>query len=48
MMKERYPDDDPKQLSRRFVAGQAPLSLLGGALMHMPMLVPALGPALKP
>ncbi len=47
MMKEQYPDDDPTQLARRFVSGQAPLSLLGGALMHLPMLVPALGPPLK-
>ena len=47
MMKERHPDDDPSQLARRFVAGQAPLSFLGGALMHLPMLFPALGPPLK-
>lgn len=47
MMKERHPDDDPKQLARRFVAGQAPLSILGGALMHLPTLIPALAPPLK-
>ncbi|MGD8875123.1 MAG: hypothetical protein PVH38_08250 [Gammaproteobacteria bacterium] len=47
MMKARFPDDDPAQLARRFVAAQTPLSLLGGALMHLPMLVPALGPPLK-
>jgi len=47
MMKERHPDEDPKQLSRRFVTAQVPLSFLGGALMHLPMLVPVLGPPLK-
>ena len=47
MMKERYPDEDPEQLARRFVSTQAPLSLLGGALIHLPMLAPALGPPLK-
>ena len=47
MMKEDFPDDDAQQLARRFVASQAPLSLLGSALMHVPMLVPALGPPLK-
>jgi hypothetical protein len=47
MMKVRYPDDDPARLARRFVAAQTPLSLLGGTLMHLPMLVPALGPPLK-
>ena len=31
MMKSRYPDDTPRQLARRFVSSQAPLSLLGGA-----------------
>jgi hypothetical protein len=47
MMKSRYPDDTPRQLARRFVASQAPLSLLGGALFHVPMFVPTLGPAIK-
>jgi hypothetical protein len=47
MMQTRYPDDDPARLARRFVASQAPLSLLGGTLMHLPMLVPSLGPPLK-
>jgi len=47
MMGERFPDDSPQQLARRFISAQAPLSLLGGALMHLPMLIPAFGPALK-
>jgi hypothetical protein len=47
MMQARYPDEGPGQLARRFVAAQTPLSFLGGALTHLPMLVPALGPPLK-
>jgi hypothetical protein len=47
MMKERYPDEKPEQLAKRFVASQAPLSILGGALIHLPFLAPALGPPLK-
>lgn len=47
MMKSRYPEDSPHQLARRFVASQAPLSLLSGALFHAPMLVPTIGPAIK-
>jgi uncharacterized protein (DUF697 family) len=47
MMQAQYPDDAPQQMARRFVAAQTPLSLLGGALMHVPMMVPALGPPLK-
>jgi hypothetical protein len=47
MMRERYPDESPEQLARRFVSAQVPLSLLGGAFLHVPMLVPTLGPPLK-
>lgn len=47
VMKARYPDEDPEQLARRFVAAQVPLSLLGGALMQLPILVPVLGTPLK-
>lgn len=47
MMKSRYPDDSPRELARRFVAAQAPLSLLSGALFHAPMFVPTIGPAIK-
>jgi hypothetical protein len=47
MMQARHPDEDPEQLARRFVSAQVPLSLLGGALMHLPILVPVLGTPLK-
>ena len=47
MMKSRYPDDSPRELAKRFVAAQTPLSLLSGALFHAPMFVPTIGPAIK-
>ena len=46
-MKARYPGQSPEELARHFIHAQAPLSVLAGALMHAPILVPALGPALK-
>jgi len=47
MMQDRFPDDTPEQLARRFVDAQFPLSVLGGALLHLPMLLPAFGAPLK-
>jgi hypothetical protein len=47
MMRDRFPNDSPRQLAARFVAAQLPLSMLGGTLLHVPALIPALGPALK-
>ncbi len=47
MMQSRYPDESPRQLARRFVSSQAPLSLLSGALFHAPMFVPTVGPVIK-
>jgi uncharacterized protein (DUF697 family) len=46
-MRDRYPDESPAQLARRHVAAQLPLSLIGGAVMHLPMLFPTIGPVLK-
>ena len=46
-LRKRHPDETPQQLSRRVVAAQRPLSLLGGALLELPMLLPAMGPGLK-
>ena len=40
-LKHRYPDETPRQLSARVIAAQRPLSLLGGALLGLPALVPA-------
>ena len=47
MLRARHPEEDPEQLARRLVAAQAPLSLLGGALLHVPMFLPNVGPILK-
>ena len=46
-IKARYPEKSPEELARRLISAQAPLSLIGSALMHVPMLIPALGPAIK-
>lgn len=47
IMKEQYPDDDADQLARRVVNAQVPLSVLGGAVLHVPMLIPGVSPVLK-
>ena len=46
MLQETFPDDSPQKLARRLVADQMPLSLLGSALLQVPLVIPALGPAL--
>ncbi len=47
LMKERHPGESPEHLARRMVAGHMPLSLVGAAIMHVPMFVPGIGPVLK-
>lgn len=46
-LKAEFPDRSPEQLARQLIAAQTPLSLIGGALLHVPMFVPGIGPALK-
>ncbi len=46
-LRRRHPDEAPEQLARRVVAAQRPLSLLGGALLELPLLFPAIGVPLK-
>jgi len=46
-LRARYPDETPEQLSHRLIAAQRPLSVLGGALLELPTLLPGLAPALK-
>jgi hypothetical protein len=41
-----HPEETAEQKARRLIAAQTPLSFLGGALMHLPMLLPGLGQAL--
>ncbi len=43
----RYPDESPEQKARRLISSQTALSFLGGAFMHLPLLIPGLGQALK-
>jgi hypothetical protein len=46
-LKARHPDEGPAQLARRLITVQTPLSFLGGALLHVPMFIPAGGLPLK-
>ncbi|MGO9568080.1 MAG: hypothetical protein ACLP5H_11105 [Desulfomonilaceae bacterium] len=43
----RYPDETPEGLARQLIASSAALSFMGGTLMHVPMLIPGIGQALK-
>ena len=45
--KTLYPEDTPEQLARRLINSQSVLSFVGGALLHIPQLIPAAGNALK-
>jgi hypothetical protein len=47
LMAERHPDEDPRQIARRLIDSKTGLSVLGGALLHTPLLVPGVGQALK-
>ncbi len=38
-----YPDETAEQKARRLITTQTSLSFLGGALTHLPMLIPGLG-----
>ncbi len=42
-----YPEETAEQKARRLIEAQTPLSFLGGALIHLPMLVPGLGYAFQ-
>ena len=46
-LKASYPDEGPEQLARRLINAQSTLSLAGGALLHVPVFMPGVGPALK-
>ena len=43
----RYPDETPEGLARQLIASSSALSFMGGTLMHVPMLIPGIGQALK-
>jgi hypothetical protein len=42
-----YPEETPEQLARRLILAQSSLSLIGGALLYLPMLFPIAGNVLK-
>ena len=46
-LQARYPGETPEQLARRLIASHARLTLLGGALLHLPQLLPGIGQAFK-
>jgi hypothetical protein len=39
-VKSLYPDDTPEQLARRLINTQSVLSFVGGAILHVPQLIP--------
>ncbi len=41
-LQARFPEETPEQLARRLISAQSQLSFLGGALLHLPMLIPGL------
>ena len=47
IMNARYPGETLEQRARRLVSAQTPLSFLSGTLLHLPMLIPGLGQALR-
>lgn len=42
-----YPGETPEQLARRLINTQCALSFIGGAILHLPQLVPVAGNVLK-
>jgi uncharacterized protein (DUF697 family) len=44
---ESFPGETAEQKARRLIEAQAGLSFLGGALLHLPMLIPGLGQTLQ-
>jgi uncharacterized protein (DUF697 family) len=46
-LKARYPQESPEQLATRLVEAKFRLALLGGTLLNLPLLLPAVGQALK-
>lgn len=46
-VRTRWPDGTPEELARLIIDSHAPISLLGGALLHCPSLIPGLGQTLQ-
>jgi len=47
VLRERYPDDSPRQLARRLVDAKTGLAAIGGGLLYLPQMLPGLGQGLK-
>ncbi|MEA3274244.1 MAG: hypothetical protein U9Q81_02895 [Pseudomonadota bacterium] len=47
VLRSRFPDETPDQLARRLISAKSRLSLLGGTLLSLPILVPGIGQALQ-
>lgn len=47
LLRSRYPDEGPEQLSKRLIASKWKLALLGGTLANLPGLMPSVGASLK-
>lgn len=43
----RYPEETPERLAERVITAQRPLSLLAGALLELPLVLPAIAGPLK-
>ena len=46
-LRDRYPTETQQQLARRLIQSKIRLSLLGGALLNLPMLLPGVGAVIK-
>jgi hypothetical protein len=46
-VRDEYPAETPEQLARRLIASKTQLSVIGGTLTHLPMLIPGIGQALQ-
>jgi hypothetical protein len=46
-VRTRLPDGTPEELARLIIDSHAPISLLAGALLHCPRLIPGLGQTLQ-
>jgi hypothetical protein len=47
VLQNRYPDATQEQLARRLIEAKARLTLFGGSLLHVPLLLPGIGQTLK-
>jgi hypothetical protein len=47
LLQSRHPDEEPRQQAARLIASKSTLSLLGGSLLSLPLLLPSVGQALK-